>query len=149
MIEGRVVIIVDGTPFVLIAPANLYQFFQSPEDYYERWIIGSLLRILRLVGSFIATFLPALYIAIVSYHPGMLPTALVLTGAARRETVPFPAFIEALLMEITIELLREAGARLPKYIGQSIGIVGGIVIGDAAVRAGIASPFMVIIVSIT
>ena len=149
MMEGRVTILVDGTPFVLIAPAGLYQFFQSPEDYYERWIIGSLLRLLRWAGSFLATFAPALYIAIVSYHPGMLPTELALSVAATRETVPFPAFVEALLMETTIELLREAGARLPKAIGQTIGIVGGIIIGDAAVRAGIASPFMVIIVAIT
>ncbi|MDK2801046.1 MAG: spore germination protein [Clostridiales bacterium] len=147
--EGRVVIMVDGTPFVLIVPTSLYQLFQSPEDFYERWIIGSLLRFLRWIGSFVATFAPALYIAIVSYHPGMLPTALAISVAASRETVPFPAFVEALLMEITIELLRESGARLPKAIGQTIGIVGAIVIGDAAVRAGITSPFMVIIVAVT
>ncbi len=149
LLEGRIVIFVDGTPFVIIAPASLYQFFQSAEDYYERWIIGTLLRGLRWVGSFIATFAPALYVAIVSYHPGMLPTPLALSLAASREGVPFPAFIEALLMETTIELLREAGARLPKPIGQTIGIVGGIIIGDAAVRAGIASPFMVIVVAVT
>lgn len=149
MTEGRVVVLVDGTPFALIAPSSLYQFFQSPEDFYERWIIGTLLRTLRWIGSFVATFAPALYIAIVSYHPGMLPTSLMLSVAATREPVPFPAFIEALLMEITLELLREAGARLPKAIGQTIGIVGGIIIGDAAVRAGITSPFMVIIVAAT
>ncbi len=149
IMEGRVVILVDGTPFVLIAPTSLYQFFQSPEDYYERWIIGTLLRMLRWIGSFISTLAPALYIAIVSYHPGMLPTKLALAVAATRETVPFPAFVEALLMEMTIELLREAGARLPKAIGQTIGVVGGIIIGDAAVRAGITSPFMVIIVAVT
>ena len=147
--EGRVVIIVDGSPFVLIAPANLYQFFQSAEDYYERWIISSIIRVLRLLGSLFATFAPSVYIAVVSHHPGMLPTNLALSIAASRETVPFPAFIEALLMEITIELLRESGARLPNPIGQTIGIVGAIVIGDAAVRAGITSPFMVIVVAIT
>jgi len=149
IMEGRVAIIIDGSPFVLIAPANLYQFFQSPEDYYERWIIGTILRFLRWIGSVLATFGPSLYIAIVSFHPGMLPTTLALSVAASREGVPFPAFVEALLMEVTIELLREAGARLPKPIGQTIGIVGGIIVGDAAVRAGITSPFMVIIVSIT
>ncbi|NLY42763.1 MAG: spore germination protein [Clostridiaceae bacterium] len=149
LMEGRVVILVDGSPFALILPANLYQFFQSPEDYYERWIIGSLLRSLRWIGSLLATFAPALYIAVVSYHPEMLPTTLALSVAADRELVPFPAIIEALLMEITIELLREAGARLPKPIGQTIGIVGGIIIGDAAVRAGITSPSMVVVVSIT
>jgi len=149
LMEGRVVIMVDGTPFVLIMPANLYQFFQSPEDYYERWIIGSILRSLRWLGSLLATFAPAIYVAIISFHPGMLPTTLVLSVAASRQGVPFPAFVEALLMEVTIELLREAGARLPKAIGQTIGIVGGIIVGDAAVRAGITSPFMVIIVAIT
>ena len=149
LMEGRVVIMVDGTPFVLIMPANLYQFFQSPEDYYERWIIGSILRSLRWLGSLLATFAPAIYVAIISFHPGMLPTTLVLSVAASRHGVPFPAFVEALLMEVTIELLREAGARLPKAIGQTIGIVGGIIVGDAAVRAGITSPFMVIIVAIT
>ena len=145
--EGRVVILVDGTPFALIVPVSLYQFFQSPEDHYERWIIGSAIRILRFIGSYFATFAPGLYIA--SYHNGMLPTDLALSIAASRETVPFPAFVEALLMEITIELLREAGARLPKGIGETIGIVGGIIIGDAAVRAGLVSPFMVIVVAIT
>ena len=149
LMEGRVVIMVDGTPFVLIMPANLYQFFQSPEDYYERWIIGSILRSLRWLGSLLATFAPAIYVAIISFHPGMLPTTLVLSVAASRQGVPFPAFVEALLMEVTIELLREAGARLPKAIGQTIGIVGGIIVGDASVRAGITSPFMVIIVAIT
>lgn len=149
LMEGRVVIMVDGTPFVLIMPANLYQFFQSPEDYYERWIIGSILRSLRWLGSLLATFAPAIYVAIISFHPGMLPTTLVLSVAASRQGVPFPAFVEALLMEVTIELLREAGARLPKAIGQTIGIVGGIIVGDAAVRAGITSPFMVIIAAIT
>ena len=147
--EGRVAVLVDGVPFALIIPVSLYQFFQSPEDHYERWLIGSAIRILRLIGSFLATFAPGLYVAIVSYHPGMLPTTLALSIAASRETVPFPAFVEALLMEVTIELLREAGARLPKGIGETIGIVGGIIIGDAAVRAGLVSPFMVIVVAIT
>lgn len=147
--EGRIAILVDGTPFALIVPTVLVQFFQSPEDYYERWMISSLLRFLRFMGSFIAAMGPSLYIALVSYHPGLIPTHLVLSIAASREGVPFPAFVEALLMEITIELLRESGARLPKSIGQTIGIVGGIVIGDAAVRAGIASPILVIVVAVT
>jgi spore germination protein len=147
--EGRIAILVDGTPFALIVPAVLLQFFQSPEDYYERWMISSLVRFFRFMGSFVAAMGPAIYIALVSYHPGLIPTSLVLSIAASREGVPFPAFIEALLMEVTIELLRESGARLPKSIGQTIGIVGGIVIGDAAVRAGIASPILVIVVAIT
>lgn len=149
MMEGRVVILVDGTPFALIVPSALNQFLQSSEDYYERWYIGTLLRILRWIGAFLALFTPALYIAVTSFHPGMLPTNLVIAISASRENLPFPAVIEALLMEVTIELLREAGARLPKPIGATIGIVGGIIIGDAAVRAGIASPILVIVVSVT
>ncbi|MGI6706863.1 MAG: spore germination protein [Clostridia bacterium] len=147
--EGRVAIMVDNSPFAIIVPTTFYQYFQSPEDYYERWMIASFLRTLRWIASFIATFSPALYIAVISYHPGFIPTELALSIASSRANVPFPVFIEALLMEITIELVRESGARLPKPIGQAIGIVGGIVIGDAAVRAGVTSPILVIIVALT
>ncbi|WP_079529478.1 spore germination protein [Halobacillus hunanensis] len=147
--EGKVAILLDGTPFVLIAPATFGAMMHSPEDYYERWMIGSLLRTLRYFAAFLAVFLPALYIALVSYHPGLIPSKLAFSIAATREGLPFPAVIEAFLMEITMELLREAGIRLPKPIGQTIGIVGGLVIGEAAVSAGIVSPVMVIIVAVT
>lgn len=149
LLEGRVAILLDNSPFALIVPTTFYQFFQSPEDYYERWMLGSFARLLRLTGSLLASMTPALYIAMVSFHPGYIPTNLVLSIAATRATVPFPAFIEAILMEITFELLREAGARLPRAIGQTISIVGGLIIGDAAVRAGITSPIMIIVVAIT
>lgn len=149
LMQGKVAILLDGTPFALIAPVTFGNTLQSPEDYYERWMVASLIRILRYVGAFIAVFLPALYIAFVSYHPGMIPSKLAFSIAATREGVPFPAFVEALLMEATMELLREAGVRLPRPIGQTIGIIGGIVIGEAAVAAGIVSPIMVIIVAIT
>ncbi|OLO39186.1 spore germination protein [Alkalihalophilus pseudofirmus] len=149
LLNGKVVVIIDGTPFVLIAPLTFEEYFKSPEDNYDRWHIGTFVRILRYIGAFIAMFLPALYIAMVSYHQGMIPTTLALSIAGSREGVPFPAFIEALLMEFTIELLREAGVRLPRPVGQTIGIVGGLVIGDAAVRAGIVSPIMVIVVALT
>ena len=149
LLNGKVIIIMDGTPFVLLAPLTFEEYFKSPEDQYDRWHIGTLLRILRYIAAFIAIFLPALYIAMVSYHQGMIPTTLALSIAGSREGVPFPAFIEALLMEMTIELLREAGVRLPAPIGQTIGIVGGLVIGDAAVRAGVVSPIMVIVVALT
>lgn len=149
LLGGRIAILLDGTPFVLMAPATMATHFQSPEDYYERWMIGTLLRILRYIGAFIATFLPALYIALVSYHPGMIPSKLAFSIAGTREGVPFPAVVEAFIMETTIELLREAGVRLPKPIGQTIGIVGGLVIGEAAVSAGIVSPIMVIVVALT
>lgn len=149
ILEGRVVIIVDTTPFALIVPATFVQFFQSPEDYYERWIIGSLTRFLRYAASYMAVFLPGIYVAAVAYHPGLIPIKLSLAIAASREGVPFPIVIEVLLMEIAFEFLREAGARLPQSIGQTIGIVGGLIIGDAAVRANVTSPLMVIVVAIT
>jgi len=149
ILEGRVVILVDTTPFALIVPATFAQFFQSPEDYYERWIIGSLTRLIRFVASYIAVFVPGLFVAAVSFHPGLIPIKLSLAIAAAREGVPFPVVVESLLMEISFEFLREAGARLPRSIGQTIGIVGGLIIGDAAVKANLASPVMVIVVAIT
>lgn len=149
IISGKIAILLDGTPFVLIVPYTFADTMQSPEDYYERWIIGSLIRVLRYIAAFIAVFLPSLYVALVSYHQGMIPSKLAFSIAATREGVPFPAFIEAMIMAITMELLREAGIRLPKPIGQTIGIVGGLVIGDAAVAAGIVSPIMVIVVAVT
>ena len=147
--QGKVGILLDGTPFALIAPITFGNLLQSPEDYYERWWVGTFLRVLRYLGAFLAVFLPGLYISLVSYHPGMIPSKLAFSIAAAREGVPFPAVIEALLMITVLELLREAGIRLPKPIGQTIGIVGGLVIGEAAVSAGIVSPVMVIVVALT
>lgn len=149
LMSGQVVVLKDGSPFSLMAPVTFHMLFRSPEDYYDRWQISSLVRMLRYLASFIAMFLPAIYVAMVSYHQGMLPTLFVISIAGSREGVPFPAFFEAIIMEITIELLREAGVRLPRAVGQTIGIVGGLVIGDAAVRAGIVSPIMVIVVALT
>lgn len=149
VLEGRVAILVDNTPFALIVPVTLPQFYQSPEDYYDRWPVGSFTRVLRFIASLLATMTPAIYISIVAFHPEMIPTELVLTIAAARAGVPFPAIVEALVMELAFELLREAGARLPKPIGMTVSIVGGLVIGDAAVRAGLASPTMIIVVALT
>ena len=149
LLEGFVAIIVDNTPFVLIAPATFSMFLQAGEDYYERWMFSSMLRILRILISFIALFLPAIYVALVSFHQNLIPMDLMISIAANREGVPFPSLVEALIMETTIEILREAGLRLPKPIGQAVGIVGGLVIGEAAVRAGIVSPIMVIVVALT
>jgi spore germination protein len=147
--EGRVSILLDGTPFALIAPATFSMFLQSHEDYYLRWIPASLTRMLRFFAAFVSLFLPAIYIAFVSFHQGLIPSKLVFSIAGTRSGVPFPTLIEALLMEVSIEVLREAGIRLPKPVGQAVGIVGGLVIGEAAVQAGIVSPIMVIVVSIT
>lgn len=149
MLQGKVAILLDGTPFVLIAPSVFASVLQSPEDYYERWTIGSLLRVLRYFGAFISIFLPALYIALISLQPDMLPSDLAFSIAGTREGVPFPPVVEAFMMIITMELLQEAGARLPQTIGQTVGIVGGLVIGEAAVQAGIVSPIMVIVVALT
>jgi spore germination protein len=149
LLEGRVAIFLDGTPFALIAPVTFNMLLQTPEDYYERWIIGSLIRMLRYLTAFISLFTPAVYISFVSFHQGLIPTKLVFSIAANREGVPFPPLIEVLIMEISIEILREAGLRLPKAIGQSIGIVGGLIIGEAAVQAGIVSSIMVIVVAVT
>lgn len=149
LLQGRVAIILDGTPFQLVVPITLASSFQSPEDYYQNWIIATLIRILRFLAAFFATFLPAFYIALVEYHHGMIPSRLAFSIAGAREGVPFPAVVEAFMMEATLELLREAGIRLPKPIGQTIGIVGGLVIGEAAVQAGVVNPIMVIVVAIT
>jgi len=149
LLEGRVVIIVDGTPFVLIAPTTFTQFYQSPEDYYERFLIATLIRFIRIISMFIALLLPSLYIAFSSFHPEMIPSKLVIAMAAGRSTVPFPSIVEALLMEATMEILREASVRLPGPIGPTIGIVGALVVGQAAVQAGIVSPIMVIVVALT
>ncbi|NEW05155.1 spore germination protein [Paenibacillus sp. SYP-B3998] len=149
LLQGRVAILVDGDPFALILPLTFASSLQSPEDYYQHWLITTLTRLLRLAASFIATFLPALYIALLEFHHGMIPSKLAFSIAGAREGVPFPAVIEAFVMEFTLELLREAGLRLPKPIGQTIGIVGGLVIGEAAVAAGMVSPVMVIVVAVT
>jgi spore germination protein KA len=149
LLEGRIAIFVDGTPFVLLAPAVFIQFFQAADDYYTRFDIATAIRFLRVLTFFISLVAPAVYIAATTFHQEMIPTKLLVAIAAQREAVPFPAFVEALIMEIAFEILREAGIRMPKAIGSAISIVGALVIGQAAVQAGIVSPAMVIIVAIT
>lgn len=149
LLEGRIAILVDGTPFVLLVPALFIQFFQSSEDYYQRAIMASLIRILRFGAFGISILVPSLYIALITFHHEIIPPALLISLAAQREGVPFPAFVEAIIMEITFEILREAGLRMPRAIGSAMSIVGAFVIGTAAVEAGIISASMVIVVSIT
>jgi spore germination protein KA len=149
LVEGRVAILVDGDPFALIAPVTFYSFLQTPEDYYQRIPIANAIRWLRYIFTVIALLLPSLYVAVITYHQEMVPTTLLVSMAASREQVPFPALVEALIMEITFEALREAGVRLPKQIGSAVSIVGALVIGEAAVAAGIVSAPMVIVVAIT
>lgn len=149
LLEGRIAILLDGTPFVLVVPATFSMLLQSPEDYYERWVPGSLLRMLRFLAAFLALMVPSLYISFISFHPGLIPTELAISIMETRQGVPFPSLIEVMILEISIEILREAGIRLPKPIGPAMGIVGGLIIGDAAVQAGIVSPFLVIVVAVT
>ncbi len=149
LLEGRVAIFVNGTPFVLLAPAVFIQFFQATEDYYSRFDISSAIRFLRVSVFLISLLGPAIYIGATTFHPELIPTQLLIIVAAQRESVPFPAVVEAFLMEVTFEILREAGIRMPKAIGATVSIVGGLVIGQAAVQAGIVSPAMVIVVAVT
>ncbi len=149
VLEGRAAIIVDNSPFVLLVPATFNSFFQASEDYYQRWEIMSFTRALRYLVSFLALTLPGLYIALLNFHPVMIPTSLAVSLAAAREGIAFPTVVEIIMIELEFELLREAGVRLPGAIGQTIGIVGGLIVGEAAVSANLISPMVVIIVAIT
>ncbi|AET65786.1 spore germination protein, GerA family [Desulfosporosinus orientis DSM 765] len=149
LLEGKVGIMIDGTPIVLVVPAILTQFLNINEDYYERAMTAILSRFVRYVGAFIAVVAPSVYIAVTTFHQEIIPTDLLMSIAAGRQGVPFPALLEALTMTVVLEILQEAGLRLPKPIGQTIGIVGALIIGDAAVNAGLVSPLMVIIIGIT
>ncbi|MBA9087850.1 hypothetical protein FHR92_004343 [Fontibacillus solani] len=149
MLEGRITIIADGTPTSLIAPVTLPILMQAAEDYYQRYTAATWIRWIRYFFLFVSLLLPSLYIAITTFHPEMIPSQLLITLAASREVVPFPAFLEAVMMELAFEALREASVRIPKSIGQSVSIIGALIIGTAAVQAGIVSAAMVIIVSLT
>lgn len=149
LLEGRVGIMVDNTPFVLIVPITFFQLMNSTEDYYERFILASTIRCLRYFFLFVALLFPSIYVAVTTFHQELLPTNLLFSVASARESVPFPVFVAALLMEISFEALREAGLRLPRAIGGTISIVGALVIGQAAVQAGIVGAPLVIVVSIT
>lgn len=149
ILEGRIAIISDNSPFSLIIPATLPTFFQSSEDYYERWQIMNFLRIMRYIAAIISISLPGLFIALSLFHPSMIPMKLVLKLADERQAVPFSTVFEIIIMELAFELLKEAGIRLPNPIGSTIGIVGGIIIGQAAVDAGLVSPIIIIIIALT
>ena len=149
LMDGKAGLMFDNTPFALIIPGTLTAQLQSPEDYYKRYWFSSWIRVLRWFALLTALLGPSLYIAIITFHQELLPTELLMTILVSREGVPFPGLIEALIMEVTFEILREAGLRLPSTFGQTISIVGAIVLGQAAISAGLASPGMVIVVAIT
>ncbi|CQR57944.1 spore germination protein [Paenibacillus riograndensis] len=144
---GRIITLIDNSPTAFAAPSAFFEFFSSPDDYYQRWALGTALRLLRYLALLITISFTAFYVSVTTFHYEMIPEALLRTLAESRNRVPFPPVYEALLMETMIELLREAGARLPTKIGQTIGIVGGIVIGQAAVQAGLTSNVLIIAVA--
>ncbi|WP_255314492.1 spore germination protein [Bacillus sp. FJAT-26390] len=149
IMEAKAAIIVNGSPFVLVVPAVMNDFFKSPEDHYQWFAFGTFTRLLRYLAFFFSLLAPAIYIAITTFHAELIPTVLLTSIVAQREGIPFPAVIEILLMEITFEILREAGTRMPRVVGQTISIVGALVLGEAAVQAGIVSSINVIVVSLT
>ncbi|CAG7633084.1 spore germination protein [Paenibacillus allorhizosphaerae] len=149
LLDGKIVAMVSGTPTLMICPGLFFEFFSASEDYYHRTVFTSLIRLLRVGAFLIALLLPSTYIALSTFHSELLPTVLLLAILDTREGIPFPAFMEALIMEFFFELLREAGIRLPRPIGSAVSIVGALVIGQAAIQAKIASPVMVIVVALT
>lgn len=147
LLEGRICIIVDNSPFVLLVPATLNVFFQASEDYYERFEIMSFVRSIRFLSAFLTIAIEGLFLCVSLYHPSMIPLDLALKMSSERQFVPFPELFELLFMEFSFELLREGGIRLPSPIGGTIGIVGGLIIGQSAVSAGLVSPIVIIIVA--
>jgi len=149
LVEGRIALILEGNPFAQILPVDFFGFFHSAEDFSVKANIANFMRILRLFGALISTVLPSLYLSICYFHPEAMPTELLMAIAGARENVPFPAGFEMLMMEIVFELIREAGTRIPGILGSTIGIVGAIILGQAAVTARIVSPIVVVIVAVT
>ena len=149
VLEGRIIVLCDNSPEALILPTDYNSFIQTSDDYYNRWEIASFARMLRFIASFFAMTLPGLYLAVCNFHTQILPTKLLLSFAEARQGVPFPGVVEVLLMELSFELLREAGIRLPGAMGNTIGIVGGLIIGQAAVEANLVSPIVVIVIAFT
>lgn len=147
--EGHVVLLMDNSPSSLIVPITFWAFFHTGEDQYQRWFYGNFIRLIRFIAFCISFIAPGIYVAITNYHQEMIPTDLVLSIAGARETMPFPAILEVLLMEISFELIREGSTRIPTSIGPTIGIVGALILGQAAVQANIVSPILVIVVAIT
>ncbi|BFT71212.1 spore germination protein [Paenibacillus sp. P36] len=149
LISGKIVGLLEGSQAAFSTPTSFVEFFMSPDDYYQPWPVASAVRILRLIALFITLSFTASYVSLVTYHYEMIPPSLLLNLMESRNRVPFSPLVEAIFMEMTIELLREAGARLPTKIGSTIGTVGGIVIGQAAVQAGVTSNILIISVAIS
>jgi spore germination protein KA len=149
LLEGRVVILVNGSPFALIVPAVFNQFYQTSEDYNERWLITSIIRVIRFMALIFSLTFSSLYITILSFHPEMIPAKFVVAASSGRSGVPFPVVVEVILMEVAMEILREATVRMPQQVGGALSIVGVLVIGQAAVLAGFVSPITVVIIAMS
>lgn len=149
LMEGRIVLFVDNSPTALILPTSYGSFFKTADDYFSRYHVATLARFIRFIAAFLAVTLPGMYVALMTYHPEIIPEKLLLTLYEARASVPFSVIIEVLVMELAFELLREAGVRVPGPMGNTIGIVGGLIIGQSAVSAGVVSPIIVIIVALT
>ncbi len=149
LLEGRVAVVVDGSPFVLSMPFLFMEYLQVPEDYYVNYAFSSFMRFVRILGFLVATSLPALWLALVTYHQEMLPTTLLLAIFSARQAVPFPKVLETLVLIIIFDVLRESGARMPTPVGTGISFLGAIIIGQAAVDARLLSPVLVVVVAIT
>ncbi|MCX7841685.1 MAG: spore germination protein [Clostridia bacterium] len=149
LLEGRIALLVDGSPFALTLPFLFIEYFQTNEDYYNNYFFGSVNRLLRVAAGLLSIAVPAIYVALVTFHQEMIPTPLLLSISAARQGVPFPTIVEALLMLTVFELLREAGTRIPTTVGQAVSIVGALVLGQAAVDARFVSAPIVIIAAFT
>ncbi|MFD0695534.1 spore germination protein [Paenibacillus sp. GCM10027628] len=149
LLEGRVIILVDGSPFALIAPSVFTQFYQTTEDYAERFLMVSFIRLARLLALVFSLVTPSLYVAVISFNPELIPTKFAVAVAGGRAGVPFPSVVEVLLMDVSMEVLREATLRLPQQVGGALSIVGVLVIGQAAVSAGFVSPITVVVIALT
>ena len=149
LLQGRIAIVVDNSPFILVIPAFMKDFINSMEDYYQKDIDVTLTKIVRYIAFFITILTPAVYIALITFNQEAIPTDLLLSFVAQRKGVPFPAFFEAILMILSFEILREGDYRVPNAAGSTLSIVGALILGDAAVSAGIVSPIMIIVIAIT
>lgn len=149
LLDGRIALLAEGSSDALIVPITFFAFFQTPDDFNSRVFAGSFFRLLRLMNYLVSITFPAIYIALIAYHYEVIPNEIIILVKSSVEGIPFPPLIEAIIMGITIELIREAGVRLPTPIGQTIGIVGGLIIGDAIINAGFISNIMVIIIAVT
>ena len=149
LLEGRVVVILNGSPYSLVMPTTLFDLMGSTEDFNLRFQFSNLVKFIRMIAIFITLLLPGIYIAITNFHQELIPTELLFAIVASRSNVPFPVVFEILVMELSLELIREAGIRIPSPMGQTISIVGALILGDAAVSANIVSPILIIVVAIT